>query len=308
MKVRKLTLILALLISGSVWGQKNQQYIDYIEQYKYIAVEQMKKYQIPASITLAQGIFESGAGKSDLARMSNNHFGIKCGSDWRGRSVRHDDDARKECFRAYDNVADSFEDHSKFLRNRIRYSQLFKLNIRDYKGWAHGLKNAGYATNPQYANRLITLIETYQLYKYDDVRNLQELGKAKIDNHQYNYEKTLSPIQHTVYFCNDVPYVLVRKGDTLKKLGKEFRITSRKLVKYNELYNGYVLYENERIYISKKKKHAAKQDGYIYIVQRGESMHSIAQKFGIQLKKLYKLNKKSVGDSSLQVGTILRIH
>lgn len=308
MRAKYFPLILAFIPFSPVWGQKNQQYIDYIEQYKYIAVEQMKKYQIPASITLAQGIFESGAGKSDLARMSNNHFGIKCGTDWRGRSVRHDDDARKECFRAYDNVADSYEDHSKFLKYRTRYAQLFKLNIRDYKGWAHGLKSAGYATNPQYANRLISLIETYQLYKYDDVRNLPDLGKVKKDGQHLNFEKTLSPNQHSVYFCNDVPYVLVRKGDTLKKLGKEFKISSKKLVKYNELYDGYVLYENERIYLSKKKKHASKQDGYIYVVQRGESLHSISQKLGIKLKNLYKLNKKSVGDSQLQEGTILRVH
>lgn len=291
-----------------VLGQKNQQYMDYIEKYKYIAVEQMKKYQIPASITLAQGIFESGAGKSDLALMSNNHFGIKCGTDWRGRSVRHDDDARKECFRAYDNVSESYEDHSKFLRNRARYAQLFKLNIRDYKGWAHGLKSAGYATNPQYANRLITLIETYQLYKYDDVRSLPDLGKSKKDERQLSIEKTLSPLNHSVYFCNDVPYVLVRKGDTLKKVGHEFRKTAKELIKYNELYDGYVLHENERIYLSKKKKHASKQDGYIYIVQSGDSMHSISQKLGIQLKKLYKLNEKSVGNTPLAVGTILRIH
>ena len=138
---------------------RNRQYEEYIHKYKDIAVEEMKRYRIPASITLAQGLLESGAGKSALSRKSNNHFGIKCGGDWTGRTVRYDDDARNECFRAYKHPRDSYEDHSKFLKGRSRYAFLFKLKITDYKGWAHGLKKAGYATDPRYAYRLIDIIE-----------------------------------------------------------------------------------------------------------------------------------------------------
>lgn len=147
--------------------RRNARYNEYIKQYAPLAVEQMQRHKIPASITLAQGLLESGAGYSELARKSNNHFGIKCGGNWRGRTVRHDDDARNECFRAYRNPKDSYEDHSDFLKRGARYAFLFKLKITDYKGWARGLKKAGYATDPSYANRLITIIEDYELYKYD---------------------------------------------------------------------------------------------------------------------------------------------
>ena len=148
--------------------RRNSRYNEYIKQYAPIAVEQMKLHKIPASITLAQGLLESGAGQSQLARKSNNHFGIKCHNTWKGRRVYHDDDARGECFRAYRNPRDSYEDHSKFLKSGARYAFLFKLKITDYKGWARGLKKAGYATDPSYANRLITIIEDYELYKYDN--------------------------------------------------------------------------------------------------------------------------------------------
>ena len=163
----RLTAIVALLlISVAVQAQRrNSRYNEYIKQYAPLAVEQMREHRIPASITLAQGLLESGAGQSTLARKSNNHFGIKCGSNWRGRSVRHDDDARNECFRAYRNPKDSYEDHSLFLKRGARYAFLFKLKITDYRGWARGLKKAGYATDPSYANRLITIIEDYDLYK-----------------------------------------------------------------------------------------------------------------------------------------------
>ena len=165
----RLTAIIALLlICVAVQAQRrNSRYNEYIKQYAPLAVEQMKEHKIPASITLAQGLLESGAGQSALARKSNNHFGIKCHSDWRGRRVYHDDDAKGECFRAYRHPKDSYEDHSLFLKRGARYAFLFKLKITDYKGWARGLKKAGYATDPSYANRLITIIEDYDLYKYD---------------------------------------------------------------------------------------------------------------------------------------------
>ena len=169
-RIFRLTAIIAFLFISITTVQaqrRNARYNEYIKQYAPLAVEQMQRHKIPASITLAQGLLESGAGYSELARKSNNHFGIKCGGNWRGRTVRHDDDARNECFRAYRNPKDSYEDHSDFLKRGARYAFLFKLKITDYKGWARGLKKAGYATDPSYANRLITIIEDYELYKYD---------------------------------------------------------------------------------------------------------------------------------------------
>ena len=161
MKKLKLFLILIICCLTLQAQTRNKQYEAYIKKYRELAVEEMKKYHIPASITLAQGLLESGAGQSALARKSNNHFGIKCGSDWYGKTVSHDDDSRGECFRAYKHPKDSYEDHSKFLAGRPRYASLFKLNITDYKGWARGLKKAGYATNPRYADQLIGIIEFY---------------------------------------------------------------------------------------------------------------------------------------------------
>ena len=159
-------MVVMLFAAASTFAQMkwNSTYQQYIDQYKDLAIEQMKKYRIPASITLAQGVFESGAGRSALARSGNNHFGIKC-HGWQGRKVYADDDERNECFRAYDNAYQSYEDHSRFLANSQRYRHLFSLSITDYRGWARGLKAAGYATNPRYADKLIELIELYKLHQ-----------------------------------------------------------------------------------------------------------------------------------------------
>ena len=180
-------LFILLYVGMPVSAQRrNTLYNKYIKEYAPLAIEQMDKYKIPASITLAQGLLESGAGRSVLARKSNNHFGIKC-HGWPGGKVYHDDDEKGECFRAYRKVEDSYEDHSQFLKNGPRYAFLFKLKITDYKGWAKGLKKAGYATDRSYANRLITIIEDYELYKYDtkgmskrEARRWQKLLKKKV--------------------------------------------------------------------------------------------------------------------------------
>lgn len=169
-------------------AQKNKQTLDYIERFKDIAMEEMQKDKIPASITLAQGILESGSGKSKLATKGNNHFGIKCHSDWKGKTMRQDDDAPKECFRVYKNAEESYRDHSKFLKNSTRYADLFKLEITDYKGWAKGLKKAGYATLPTYASVLINLIETYDLQQYD-----QMVVKGKFKKHKKEKEQKAEP-------------------------------------------------------------------------------------------------------------------
>ena len=287
-----LTFVCLLGILSLQAQTRNKQYEEYIKQYRDIAVEEMKKYHIPASITLAQGLLESGAGQSTLARKSNNHFGIKCGSDWNGKSVRHDDDERNECFRAYKHPKQSYEDHSKFLVSRPRYASLFKLDITDYKGWARGLKKAGYATNPRYAEQLIGIIELYDLDKYDKKGGLKWMKE--------------NPNPHQPYIANGLVYIIVRQGDTWKSISKEFDISRKKLRKYNDLYKGYELKVGDILYLEKKNRRADKEH-IVHVLRAGESMYSISQKYGIRLKRLYKLNKMSEDEPTPEVGTILRL-
>ncbi len=283
-------LVLAVLPLNA--QRRNAAYEEYIKKYRELAVHEMKKHHIPASITLAQGLLESGAGRSALARESNNHFGIKCGGSWRGKSVRYDDDAPKECFRAYRSVKDSYADHSEFLRKGARYAFLFKLKITDYKGWARGLKKAGYATDPSYANRLISIIELYDLDRYDEEGGLEFAEKF--------------PNPHQPYLANGLLYVIARNGDTFKSLSKELGISRRKLRKYNELPKDYQFTGGEIVYLEKKNKRATK-DYLVYTVRPGDSMYSISQKFGIRLSRLYKLNKMDADAPAPEVGTILRL-
>ena len=290
---RLITALLCILCCLLVQGQvRNKQYEAYIKKYRDIAVEEMRKYHIPASITLAQGLLESGAGQSTLARKSNNHFGIKCGRDWDGKSVRYDDDARNECFRAYKHPKQSYEDHSKFLASRSRYAFLFKLKITDYKGWAKGLKKAGYATDRRYAQRLIDIIELYDLHQYDTKKGLKWMK----DN----------PNPHQPYIANGLVYIVVRPGDTWKSISKEFDVSRKKLRKYNDLYKGYVLQPGDILYLEKKNRKADKEH-VVHVLRAGESMYSISQKYGIRLKNLYKRNKMEPDSPAPEVGTILRL-
>ena len=288
-------IMLALLPVCVLFAQalrKNRAYEEYIHKYKEVAVEEMRLYHIPASITLAQGLLESGAGRGTLARKSNNHFGIKCGGSWGGPTVRHDDDARNECFRAYSHAKESYRDHSKFLRSGARYAFLFRLPITDYKGWAKGLKKAGYATDPQYANRLISIIELYDLSKYERKGSLK-------------WEKQF-PNPHQPYLANGLLYIVARPGDTFKSLGKEMGISHRKIRKYNELPKDYVFRGGEVVYLEKKHRKATKEH-IVYVVREGDSMYSISQKFGVRLERLYKLNKMTPEAPAPQVGDILRL-
>lgn len=283
-----LALLLAFAAAPSLHAQRRlQSYNDYIKTYSEMAVEQMRRYHIPASITLAQGLLESGAGSGTLARRSNNHFGIKCGNRWHGRTVRHNDDAPNECFRVYDSVEDSYEDHSRFLTDNQRYSNLFKLKSTDYKGWAVGLKRAGYATDPSYANKLISIIEVYELYKYDNAGGTAVSAKkwAKMLR-----KKPWLANPHQVYVANGIAYVVARDGDTFRLLAGEFDIKWKKLVKYNDLTRDYTLEAGDIIYLNKKNRKTVADDIY-YTVREGDSMHSISQKYGIELKRLYKLNR-----------------
>lgn len=302
-KLRILPILLLCFIVQTLSAQRrNSAYQTYIKEYADLAVEQMKKHKIPASITLAQGLLESGAGRSSLARKSNNHFGIKCHSDWRGKKTYHDDDAPKECFRVYSSVKDSYDDHSQFLKRGARYAFLFELKITDYKGWARGLKKAGYATDRSYANRLITIIEDYELYKYDNQ------GMSKREARRWEKELKKKPWlanPHQVYIANGLAYVVARDGDTFQLLGGEFGLKWKKLVRYNDLHQDYTLEEGDIVYLKQKNKKASKAYE-TYVVRDGDSMHSIAQKFGIRLGNLYKMNKKN-GEYVPEVGDELRL-
>ncbi len=285
-------LLLSCVVAMLPAQRRNQAYEDYIKKYRKIAVEEMERYHIPASITLAQGLLESGAGRSTLARKSNNHFGIKCGSRWEGRTVRHDDDARNECFRAYKHPRDSYEDHSKFLRTGARYAFLFRLKITDYKGWARGLKKAGYATDPRYADRLIDIIELYDLDKYDRKGGLKWAEEF--------------PDPHQPYLANELLYIVVRRGDTFESLSKEMGISKKKIRKYNELPKDYKFQGGEIVYLEKKRSRATK-DHICYTVRPGDSMYSISQKFGVRLSRLYKMNNMKPESPAPKVGEILRL-
>ena len=288
---RYLLIQLALLISVAVSAQAkwNSRYQAYIDQYKDLAIAEMLKYNIPASITLAQGLLESGAGTSELTRNSNNHFGIKC-HNWSGATTRHDDDERQECFRAYRDAYESYEDHSRFLVSQPRYRKLFKLDVTDYKGWAKGLKSCGYATNPAYAKQLIGIIELYQLHRYDKAK---KYDKFMVDRSAVK-DAAQGANLHPIYIYNKNYYVKARKGDTFKSISKEVGISYKKLAKYNERDKDDKLVEGEIIYLKKKQKKAPKQyKNYIHVVKAGESMYTIAQQYGIRLKNLYKINKLS---------------
>ena len=281
----------------------NQSYQTYINQYKDLAIEQMLRYRIPASITLAQGLFESRAGQSDLARQGNNHFGIKC-HNWTGPTQYHDDDARGECFRVYQDAKQSYEDHSLFLARQSRYSRLFNLSPTDYKGWAHGLKACGYATNPQYASKLIQIIELYKLNDYDKAKSYDRfMATHSGTDKPINAEGTLHPI----HIFNENYYLYAREGDTFKSIGREVNISWRKLAKYNEMDKKTILHKGDIVYLKKKRKKAPKQyKKRPHAVMPGESMYTISQKYGIRLKNLYKMNHLSP-DFQIRPGVLLKV-
>lgn len=290
------TIAIAAMTTIGVSAQTNSLYIQYIDQYKDLAVQQMNTYGIPASITLAQAILESGAGTGELARKSNNHFGIKCGSSWNGRTTRHNDDSPRECFRVYSSVADSYEDHSRFLL-RQRYSRLFSLDRYDYKAWARGLKACGYATNPAYADRLISLIERYQLYKYDRPEQYRQIE-----------DSTPAVIIHQLIENNGILCVIAQKGDTWQSLSRDLDISLKKLLSRNEAPSvSMPITPGTFIYLEKKKSSAAKiYKDKLHNVRAGESMYSISQLYGIRLKKLYRLNDMEPSQP-LRAGMLLKV-
>ena len=303
------------VLSSDASASARQTREEYIERYKAIAVAHMERYGIPASITMAQGILESDSGNSRLSKESNNHFGIKCKKNWKGERVFHDDDAKGECFRAYPSVEASYLDHAEFLDSSPRYDSLFAYPATDYRSWARGLKAAGYATAPDYAERLVKIIESYRLYLLD-----QEDG-AKIYTSRKNAEANTeswfagqstatgeelvnpdafrvtinSHRGYNIYRTNHTCYVVAKEGDTYASLGTVFSISERTLRKFNDVERGVTLKKGEVVYIERKK---ARWEGNAmwHTVRRDETLHSLSQSYGIRSRSLAKLNKLGNGD------------
>ena len=290
-----LTLFFMLIILSASGQSMYRVTKEYINRYKDIAVKEMKSYKIPASITLAQGILESGSGEGKLARRANNHFGIKCHKGWTGKSIRMADDVRHECFRKYKDPEASYKDHSKFLRKSERYAFLFKYPITDYKKWAYGLKRAGYATNPRYPELLINLIERYKLYQYDREapvkhrRNRRYTGPY-IEPSPANFAlKGTNVNNRSFYINNGKKLIIVKAGDTFKHLASDFEISKGKLLRYNDVNRKFTLHPNDIIYLQKKARRSERMYPY-HIVKQGETLWEISQLYGIRLGKLRSRN------------------
>jgi LysM repeat protein len=309
--MRKLgTIILLSCLSIAMWAQsKNAAYEAYIAEYRQVAIEQQRKHGIPASITMAQAILESAAGTSELATKANNHFGIKCTSDWPGKTYKHSDNRSGECFRKYADVADSYEDHSLFLK-RKRYESLYALSVGDYKNWAYGLKTCGYATDPKYPEKLIRIIELYELNKLTFDKSLVKSGavsKKKLFIEEEGAEiafaeqeqvedYAMPPMEelqlfhnHRSGYRNGVRYVIAGPNETFASLALFLNMYERTLRKYNDALDTRELKEGDIVYIYPKKNKANRRYPTYYF-KTGDDAWEIAQKYGIKLKSLYKLN------------------
>lgn len=300
MALLRINAVLLCIFVTHIAVAQNSRYEQYIATYKEEAVRQMHKYGIPASITLAQGLLESGAGSSLLATKGNNHFGIKVGGTWSGKYMLKDDDAPNEKFRVYDSALESYEDHSLFLRKGQRYASLFTLSPTDYKGWAHGLKRAGYATNPNYGPLLINLIERYNLHQYDTEKASTTKPVDKLRKEAYSAD-------YQILCSNDCYYIIAKNGDTFKSLSKRFNTSVRRLRRYNEVGKNHELKGGDIVFLTAKKCKADKQlKGKYHVVKQGESLHSIAQIYGIKTRALYKANRITEGFYLVE-GQYLRI-
>jgi LysM repeat protein len=289
---------------------------NYIEAYRDIAISEMKRTGVPASITLAQGMVESNYGRSRLATEANNHFGIKCHNGWTGATIRHNDDLPNECFRRYRNAQESYYDHSDFLRTGSRYSFLFSLSPYDYRGWAHGLKKAGYATNPDYATMLIRKIEEHNLTLYDrgyvaDNVPVSPPLDASVPQSAQPLQTSASGNEFVVSRVprirenNRIQYIIVRDGDTRESLEKEFGLLRWELPRYNELENDFIPVPGQMLYLQPKRE-KAEAGKSTYTSVEGETMYLVSQKFGVKLRSLLVLNKMNE-ETGLQPGTVIRL-
>lgn len=312
---KRITILVFICVQLSAYATGNSAVIlDYIKQYRAIAVREMITYGVPASITLAQGILESGAGKSELALKSNNHFGIKCHNEWAGEKVYYDDDAANECFRKYSHPQESYHDHSLFLTTRQRYAALFALDVTDYKGWAKGLKSAGYATNPQYAELLIKLIEDYNLHEYDlmtlaDVEKLEKeegtIAYIEKNNDEKNTDKTVATkkVKAEVFYFNRIPTVIVQENDTPEKIAKAHNIYVKRVLNYNDIAINTPLEPGTHFYLQPKRYKGTHKH---HTVKEGETMWSISRDEGVALDKLYSYNLMLKGEEP-QTGEVLNL-
>ncbi len=299
---------------------------EYIDRYHRIAVEHMERYGIPASITLAQGILESDCGNSLLSRSSNNHFGIKCKSDWKGERVYHDDDAKGECFRAYSTVEESYEDHAEFLDRSPRYDSLFVYAPDDYRRWARGLKAAGYATAADYAERLVKIIEESRLYLFDREGGEGLYASASDPESHFaeqssvhrpasdeqgidpdNYHVTINAHGgYNVYRANGVPYILAKRGDTFEQIGRTFRLSAHNLRRFNEVEKQMQPLAGEILFLGKKGRAWQGAESHHTAVE-GETLYSVSQRYGIRQKSLRRLNHLKRHEQTFAAGTSVRI-
>jgi LysM repeat protein len=295
--MRKLVITTTLILLGSFLKAQDISVEEYVSTYRSIAVAEMQRSGIPASVTLAQGILETEHGNSDLVKKSNNHFGIKCKSTWTGESVRHTDDAPNECFRKYPNAADSYKDHSDYLKTSPRYASLFELDPSDYKGWAYGLKRAGYATNPRYPQIVISNIEKYNLQQYDTVtqkvntdiviiKNIEDESVVKNAIAVSDNEEIINALKANSKF-NKLKALYASKGTSLLAIATAANIDLAKLLDYNDLKIDGLLKEDELIYLEKKNKQGNRD---FSTSLQNETLRDVAQNNGVQLKTLMILN------------------
>lgn len=299
--------IALLLISLQLLAQRMTRQ-EYIQRYQLLAIEEMNRSGIPASITMAQGCLESGNGNSELSVKSNNHFGIKCKSSWKGPKVYYDDDHKDECFRKYTSVEESYIDHTNFLMENPRYASLFKLKHTDYKGWAKGLKKAGYATAHDYDKRLIRIIEENKLHRLDQKITFNKMSsfEQRSMGRNTNSGLTINAYNsHEIVKVNRVKAVVTRKGDTFEMLAQELGLNDWELYKYNDRQPGYRPVPNEVVYIRAKKNKS--KSASQHRVEEGENMHYISQRYGIKLKSLYRINRMSPGEQPA-TGTIIYLN
>ena len=308
MRIILTTSFLLLTFLASAQRMTREQYL---AKYKDEAIKSMKEYKIPASIKLAQAVLESSNGNSELSKKSNNHFGIKCHSSWKGKKTYHDDDKKQECFRVYKSVYESYSDHSKFLM-KPRYAKCFELKITDYKGWAKELKRAGYATNPKYPALLIKIIEDNKLYEYDQIalgkgkpskggngnKSTKPKGKKNTTrpkgggNDEFS-EVDLYDMPVVKLSDNKIKFVVAKKGDTPESLARKLNLGPWQLRLYNDVKKGHSFKEGDVVYIQPKKNKARIK---FHIAKKGETIESISQKYGVKVKSIYRKNRMKPGD------------
>ena len=301
-----LTWCLGFMADGAYAQRITRQ--QYIDQFAKLAIQEMNEFHIPASITMAQACLESGDGNSPLASDANNHFGIKCNSSWTGPSVRQNDDAKNECFRKYKTVIESFRDHSKFLAGSTRYTFLFDYDIKDYKKWAYGLKKAGYATDPKYPERLLKIIDEFQLHQLDEYYNSKRSyttpekreitynggnkrkGNRGIDNFSINpYEA------RNVERRNGAKAFIAKERDTYEQIAQEFSLKEWEIFKYNDTKKGDKLSKDDIVYLQTKRGSAPRGND-IHVMKNGETLWEVAQWYGIRLNALYRKNRMALGE------------